>query len=501
MIINSQNPFIRIRQASDACLEMKRFTVGFFTHRADGSYSSMTANQEMLSSGLPCILKLPNGRENAMQCPEIIKAALEYIEHNLKTDITAEELARMANYSTWHYCRLFSSVMGSSVAGYILKRRLDHALAEIAVGRKAIDVVLEYGFDTYAGFYKAFVKMYGCSPKKYLGIYREHKPRKPEVVNLYTVNELRKILENWDIEKKLPLHDIYLSNGSSVSGKVWTVGDNYVLKAGSREKLIKNLKIAKVLHEQGFAASLPVPAKTGDEYLEYPDGDEIFILTQGLKGRPLSKSAVFGCHRTQYAEEYGRGIARLHKALKAIEKEVVPDEVNLYRNVAEWALPNVRRQNMQWSMDLKESFFDDFLDSFGALYDKLPRQLIHREPNPSNILFDGDRVSGFIDFDLSEVNIRLWDVCYCATGILSEGGDEAYACWLEILGGILRGYDLEERLTAEEKQAVYYVICAIQMICTAFFASHDMYRELAETNRRMLQFIVRNEEKIRKVAE
>ena len=112
-----------------------------------------------------------------MQYPEVIKAALEYIEQNLKTDITAEELAKMANYSTYHYYRLFSSVVGSSIASYILKRRLDHALAEIAGGCKAIDVVLEYGFDTYAGFYKAFVKMYGCSPKKYLSIYQDHKPK------------------------------------------------------------------------------------------------------------------------------------------------------------------------------------------------------------------------------------------------------------------------------------------------------------------------------------
>ena len=63
-----------------------------------------------------------------MQYPKNLKTVLEYIERNLKTDITAEELARMANYSTFHFCRLFSSIMGSSVSGYILKRRLDHAL-------------------------------------------------------------------------------------------------------------------------------------------------------------------------------------------------------------------------------------------------------------------------------------------------------------------------------------------------------------------------------------
>ena len=100
-----------------------------------------------------------------MHYPEVIKAALAYIEQNLKTDITAEELAQMAGYATYHYYRLFSAVTGSSIASYILQRRLDHALAEIAAGRKAIDVVLEYGFDTYAGFYKAFVRMYGCSPR------------------------------------------------------------------------------------------------------------------------------------------------------------------------------------------------------------------------------------------------------------------------------------------------------------------------------------------------
>lgn len=35
-----------------------------------------------------------------MQYPEAIRIALDFIEQNLKADITAEELAQMANYST-----------------------------------------------------------------------------------------------------------------------------------------------------------------------------------------------------------------------------------------------------------------------------------------------------------------------------------------------------------------------------------------------------------------
>ncbi len=133
--------------------------------------------------------------------------------------------------------------------------------------------------------------------------------------------------------------------------------------------------------------------------------------------------------------------------------------------------------------------FDDYIENFGKLYEKLPKQLIHRDPNPSNILFEDGGVSGFIDFDLSEVNVRLWDVCYCATGILAEAGNEAYEKWLDILCGILHVYEIEGKLTQEEKQAVFYVICSIQMICIACFESHDEFKELEKTNREMLQFI------------
>lgn len=428
-----------------------------------------------------------------MQYPEVIRIALDYIEQNLKTDITAEELAQMANYSTYHYYRLFSSVTGSSVSGYILKRRLDHALAEISSGRKAIDVVLEYGFDTYAGFYKAFVKMYGCSPKKYLSIYQKHIPIKPEVAKMYSERELRKVLENWDIDKDLPISDIFIMDGVEVSGNVWKVGKDYILKTGDREKLLKNLSVSKALQRQGFTSSLPVLTKTGNEYL---DGSEIFILTQGLKGNPLAKSDRFGDDCGKFGEKYGKSIAQLHKALKTIQEDMSLDEMNLYNNVTEWALPSVKKQNMQWGMGIDESFFDDYIKNFGKLYDRLPKQLIHRDPNPSNILFEDGEVSGFIDFDLSEVNVRLWDVCYCATGILSEGINEAYEKWLDILAGILHGYNLEGKLTQEEKQAVFYVICSIQMICIAYFGSHDKFKELANTNRKMLRYIIQKKKSI-----
>lgn len=50
--------------------------------------------------------------------------------------------------------------------------------------------------------------------------------------------------------------------------------------------------------------------------------------------------------------------------------------------------------------------------------------------------------------------------------------------------------------TSRKKQAVFYVICSIQMICVAYFETVDMFRELAKTNRRMLRYIIQNRRNI-----
>jgi AraC-like DNA-binding protein/Ser/Thr protein kinase RdoA (MazF antagonist) len=425
-----------------------------------------------------------------MQTSDIIKSGITYIERNLKTDITAEELANMAGYSVWHYHRLFVRVTGMSVSAYIVKLRLNRALIEIAGGRRAIDVALEYGFDTYAGFYKAFVRMYGGSPKSYLS--------KSEVSVMFTEKQLREFLANWDVRQDLPILDVYTMDGTKVSENVWSIGEDYILKTGSRERILMNLKVAKALAAQGFAASTPVPSKLGEEYL---DKEQVFVLTRGIKGNPLSKSDRFGESRREFGKKYGESIARLHKALTVIESEIQPNEQKLYTHVTKWALPEVRKQNIQFNMGLPDTFFEDYINNFSVLFDKLPKQLIHRDPNPSNILFDGGEVTGFIDFDMSERNVRLWDPCYCATGILSErrGIDDIYEKWTDILEGIIHGYDNVNRLTFEEKQAMFYVICSIQMICVAYFEGVDKYKELAKTSREMLKLIWENEMHIRKL--
>ncbi|MCL2812705.1 MAG: helix-turn-helix domain-containing protein [Clostridia bacterium] len=425
-----------------------------------------------------------------MQPSDIIQSGIDYIEKNLKTDITAEELATMAGYSIWHYRRLFAKTTGMSIAAYIGKRRLDKALGEIAGSRRVIDVALEYGFDTYAGFYKAFVRMYGSSPKNYAP--------KTEVSVMFTEKELRKILTYWNVPQDVPILDVYIMDGTKISGNVWLIGEEYILKIENRKSLLMNLRVAKALASQGFAASIPVPTKTGAEYV---DGEQIMALTRGIKGHPLPSSDRFGQNRRAFGVKYGKSIAQLHNAFTLVESEIQPHEQDLYTHVTEWALPEVKKQNIEFKMGLPDSFFNDYINNSGALFEKMPKQLIHRDPNPSNILFDGSEVSGFIDFDLSHRNIRLFDPCYCATGILSEwrGVENIYDKWPDVLVGILQGYGSVNPLTEEEKKAVYYVLCSIQMIFVAYCEPQHELKELAQTSREMLKYIVEKEDLIREL--
>ena len=149
---------------------------------------------------------------------------------------------------------------------YIMQRRLDHALVEIAAGRKGIDVVLEYGFNTYAGFYKAFVRMYGCSPTRYLRIYS-----KTEAIIMRSEKDVRSILGNWDIPDGLVIENAFTRHWKTreVMWQIWDIGGEYFLKTNERPKMIKNMRIAKALDKEGLASEfLSIPTKAGDDYLD-----------------------------------------------------------------------------------------------------------------------------------------------------------------------------------------------------------------------------------------
>jgi len=424
----------------------------------------------------------------------VIETSLDYIEQNLKSDILADELAEMANYSTGHFCRIFALAMDSTVASYILKRRLDHALVEISLGRKAIGVVLEYGFETYAGFYKAFVKMYGCSPKQYLSTYKN---KKPEVLFMHGINEIRIILGNWDISTDLKIEDVTHTEWQTQEKsewKTWDIGDTYYLKTNERSKMLRNIKIAKALSKQGlFSEFSPIPTRQGDDYL---DGEHIFLLTkkigEPLNHHPLSDEEIAKMANNELREKHslalGQAIAKLHNALKSVHEDVKPWEGNLYEQ-GKNAIPKVKKHDM----GISDEFFNDYVENFGKLYNKLPKQLIHGNLCVETAAYENGKVLGFKGFETFNLSFpRIYDITWAAGEINTKPSMEKYVA---MLTETLRGYDSVNPLTAEEKQSIYYVLCATYLRSCGYYTEEmEGVYDLLARSKKALVFLTNNKE-------
>ena len=184
------------------------------------------------------VVRQPEEGEKRMDNRKIIQESLDYIEENLKADITVEELAEMSGFSIYHYYRLFQIAVGMPVMQYIQRRRLLNATYEIGQGEAVTDAALAYGFDTHAGFYKAFKRELGYTPSQFL---KKYEAKKPYKINLFqeehimvTHKKLQEILKNWNLQDE-EIKDIYYDGSGNRNDNACYVGDAYVLKFSANQ--------------------------------------------------------------------------------------------------------------------------------------------------------------------------------------------------------------------------------------------------------------------------
>lgn len=99
-----------------------------------------------------------------MNHTQTIQTVLDYIDDNLRSEMSAVMIAEKAGYSAYHFSRIFRETIGVSVMSYVTWRKLQYALYDLSQGKKVIDVAMEYGFETHGGFTKAFVFWFGFPP-------------------------------------------------------------------------------------------------------------------------------------------------------------------------------------------------------------------------------------------------------------------------------------------------------------------------------------------------
>jgi AraC family transcriptional regulator len=98
---------------------------------------------------------------------EKIKCALLFIESNLSKDLSWLEISKHCGISEYHFHRIFSARMKETPREYIIRRRLERSLGQIAYGCgevNLVDIALHCGYSSQSNFTKAFKSYFGVTP-------------------------------------------------------------------------------------------------------------------------------------------------------------------------------------------------------------------------------------------------------------------------------------------------------------------------------------------------
>lgn len=291
---------------------------------------------------------------------------------------------------------------------------------------------------------------------------------------------IRNILKQWeiDVEQLIQIYDT-----------AWQVNGGYVIKIYDNLHMLEgNIKMVSILVHMHIPVGRLFYTKEDKPFAA--DEEYYYILSERLKG----SNVVLLKGNLDIMEEMGRIIARLHMAFRECETTDTFWENSLLGELKGWIYDTFYKTG--WEL-LDESAFAMLLNELMAIYSKLPVQLIHRDVHFGNFLFEDNRFSGYIDFDLSQKNIRIFDLCYFMNGLLSE--EEALGIteeeWFICITKLFIGYQQLIPLTEEEKCAVPHVMKGIELLFAAWFLEQkDMV--CAKNAMKIYAFVERNKERI-----
>jgi AraC-like DNA-binding protein len=91
---------------------------------------------------------------------------IEYINDHLSEELSIPAISEKFYISDSKLSRIFKQYIGASPWEYILAKRLITAKDLIDKGASAGEAADKCGFKDYSSFYRAYIKRFGCSPKK-----------------------------------------------------------------------------------------------------------------------------------------------------------------------------------------------------------------------------------------------------------------------------------------------------------------------------------------------
>ncbi len=101
---------------------------------------------------------------------------LLYLDKHCTENITLDSLAQEFNYNKFYISKLFNSCVNDNIKNYINSLRINKFI-QLYLTDPSINIThtaLNLGFDSMPPFYRAFKRIYNCTPKEYFSYHTEN---------------------------------------------------------------------------------------------------------------------------------------------------------------------------------------------------------------------------------------------------------------------------------------------------------------------------------------
>ena len=118
------------------------------------------------------------GKYNREEYISRINRVIDYVEDNYEKTLRLEDLAAVANFSSFHFHRIFKALIGETLNQFINRIRLEKAATKLIDNpKKSItEIAFDYGFSGSASFARAFREAFHMSASEWrAGGYRKNR--------------------------------------------------------------------------------------------------------------------------------------------------------------------------------------------------------------------------------------------------------------------------------------------------------------------------------------
>jgi len=129
-----------------------------------------------VATGIMNILKCGHEKKKTqiVSLDDRISKILEYVNENLKNNITLDDICNYVHTSRYHLCHMFKKTVGMTVFEYILSRRLSIAKKYLTGTDMSLTQIFETtGFSSFSYFSKIFRQYEGVTPSAFRAASRQ----------------------------------------------------------------------------------------------------------------------------------------------------------------------------------------------------------------------------------------------------------------------------------------------------------------------------------------